>query len=171
MSAKARLKREFLEIILAEQLERWRGGLEALPAQRWEAKGRIETKHEAVARGKLMLYMRRMNSKNINAQNRKYLYRRTTLEAVIALKEAENADDLPTWIRLLELLDYLEGEGMSEGGGEALHDQGPEDQDIQDQAKRRFEELHNGTKSAPRERTEEIGRRPAPKGLPPVLVR
>ncbi|KAK6984005.1 hypothetical protein R3P38DRAFT_3456314 [Favolaschia claudopus] len=185
--SKGQIKREFLEIILAEQLERWRGDWKLFQPRWWEAKGRIETKHEAVARGKLMLYMRRMNSKNINAQNRKYLYRRTTLEAVIALKEAENADDLPTWIRLLELLDYLEGEGMSEEEEKPCMIKGQKIKtfkiklcvwreasvakymNIVDAQKRRFEELHNGTKSAPRERTEEIGRRPAPKGLPRSL--
>ncbi|KAK7051770.1 hypothetical protein R3P38DRAFT_2502236 [Favolaschia claudopus] len=164
--SKGQIKREFLEIILAEQLERWRGDWKLFQPRWWEAKGRIETKHEAVARGKLMLYMRRMNSKNINAQNRKYLYRRTTLEAVIALKEAENADDLPTWIRLLELLDYLEGEGMSEEEEKPCMIKG---QKIKTFKIKLCVWREASVAKYMNIRTEEIGRRPAPKGLPRSL--
>ncbi|KAJ6465119.1 hypothetical protein C8R47DRAFT_1201712, partial [Mycena vitilis] len=101
------INREYLEIVLLEQLERYRGDWKLFQPRWLQDSGRAETKAEAVARGKLMLFLRRMGAKTINAQRRKYLIRHTTVGAVIALKEAEGASDLATWKRALELLEYL----------------------------------------------------------------
>ncbi|KAK7038368.1 hypothetical protein R3P38DRAFT_3182460 [Favolaschia claudopus] len=139
---------EFLEVVVRE-LERYRADWK-LFQPRWDTNAnRLETKQEAVARGNVMLDMCRMAGKTLNAQQGKYMHRRTTVEAVIALREAENDRDLATWIRLLKLLDYLQA---------AV--------DIQTW---RFEKLSNGNKSAPRERSQEKGSRPAPKRLPRCL--
>ncbi|KAK7046301.1 hypothetical protein R3P38DRAFT_3175583 [Favolaschia claudopus] len=185
--SKGEIQEEFLEFVVREQLERYRADWK-LFQPRWDTNAnRLETKQEAVARGKVMLYIRRMAAKTLNAQQRKYMHRRTTVEAVIALKEAENDGDLATWIRLLKLLDYLQAAGMSEEEQVSKAIQGQKVKafkiklcvwreesiskylNIVDIQTRRFEELSNGTKSAPRERSQEKGSRPAPKNLPRCL--
>ncbi|KAJ7615271.1 hypothetical protein DFH06DRAFT_1343734 [Mycena polygramma] len=184
---KGDIHREYLEIVLLEQLERYRGDWKLFQPRWLQDKDRAETKAEAVARGKVMLFLRRMGSKTINAQRRKYLIRHTTVGAVIALKEVEGASDLATWKRALELLEYLQSEGMSEEEEIPRTINGQKVKAFKillcvwrepDVAKmmhlvdvqgRRFEEIHNGTKSAPRERSKDIGKRPAPQGLPKCL--
>ncbi|KAK6984845.1 hypothetical protein R3P38DRAFT_3292187 [Favolaschia claudopus] len=184
---KGEIQVEYLEIVLREQLERYRGDWNLFQPKWWDAQGRIETKAEAVARAKIVLFLRRLNSRNINAQNRKYLYRENTIEAVIALKAEEGANDIATWHRLLAVLRYLGAEGMSEEEEKANTLQGQKIKtykiklcvwrestiaqymNLVDAQRQRFEELHNGTKSAPRERVQENGKRPAPKGLPECL--
>lgn len=103
------------------------------------------------------------------------------------MKEAEGASDLATWKRALELLEYLQSEGMSEEEEIPRTINGQRVKSFKillcvwrepDVAKmmhlvdvqgRRFEEIHNGTKAAPRERSKDIGKRPAPQGLPKCL--
>ncbi|KAJ7610388.1 hypothetical protein FB45DRAFT_869496 [Roridomyces roridus] len=184
---KGEIHREFLEFVLSEQLERYRGDWKLFQPRWLPDKDRAETKAEAVARGKVMVFMRRMNSKSINAQRRKFLVRRNTTEAVIAMKETEGASDLATWNRILELLDHLQSDGMSEEEEIPKTISGQKVKAFQillcvwrepdiakimrlvDMQKQRFEDIHNGTKSAVRERSKDTGNRAAPKGLPRCL--
>src|ERR1700761_1621852 len=66
---KGLIKREYLEIVLAEQLARYRADWNQFQPK-WDVdKGRMETKAEAVARGKVVLFLRRLSSRTINAQH------------------------------------------------------------------------------------------------------
>ncbi|KAJ7079645.1 hypothetical protein B0H15DRAFT_799527 [Mycena belliarum] len=185
--SKGEIHREYLDIVLVEQLERYRGDWKLFQPRWLEDKDRAETKAEAMARGKVMLFIRRLASKTINGQKRKFLVRQTTVEAVIALKEADGASDLATWKRVLELLEYLQSEGMSEEeetpktiNGQKVkafkillcvwrEPEVAKMMNVVDVQRRRFEEIHSGTKPAPRERGNGIGKRPAPRGLPKCL--
>ncbi|CAK5275885.1 unnamed protein product [Mycena citricolor] len=119
----------------------------------------------------------------------KYDQRRATVEATIALKEADNAEDIVTWKRMLELLELLGVGGMSEEEETSATIKGhkiktykiklcvwrePAIADYMrmvDAQTTRFQALHNGTKSAPRVRDQTKGSRPPPKGLPKCLYK
>ena len=64
------IQREYLEIVMAEQLERYRGDWKQFQPRWLAEKRRLETNDEALARGKVVLFIRRMASKTINAQHR-----------------------------------------------------------------------------------------------------
>ncbi|CAK5265553.1 unnamed protein product [Mycena citricolor] len=178
---------EYLGYILAEQLVRYRADWKQFQPKWDEEKGRVETEAEAVARGKIVLFNRRVSSRTVNGQHMKFDHRRNTVTATIALKESEGADDLATWERLLEILDLLGAGGMSEEEEFNSLDNGAKVRkyivklcvwreplivdymSIIDKQTSRFQALHNGTKPAPRVRVETPGKRYAPKGLPACL--
>ncbi|CAK5266922.1 unnamed protein product [Mycena citricolor] len=184
---KGLIKREYLELIVTEQLARYYAEWKQF-RPRWDMEeGRMETKAEAIARGKVVLYHRRTLSKTINGQHNKYDHRRTTVEATIALKEADGGNDLTTWKRMLDLLDLLGPSGMSEEEETHSIEKGakikvykiklcvwrePAIVDYMrmvDAQTMRFQALHNGTKPAPCVRAQMHGDRPPPKGLPKCL--
>ena len=109
------------------------------------------------------------------------------MEATIALKEAEGANDIATWKRMLDLLELLQADGMSEEEEMPMTVKGQKIKMFKiklcvwreptianylrlvDKQTQNFQDLHNGTKSAPRDRSKDKGKRPAPMGLPKCL--
>ncbi|CAK5269093.1 unnamed protein product [Mycena citricolor] len=185
---KGLIKREFLEYVVAEQLTRYRAEWNQLQPK-WDVeKDRMETTAEAMARGQAILRYRRLSSKTINAQHDKYNHRLSTIKATIALKEEDDANNLPTWERMLELLKLLGPSGMSEEEEAAATHKGgakmraykiklcvwrvPVIVDYMrmvDAQTGHFQTLQTGTKPAPRIRSQDHGSRSIPKGLPEAL--
>ncbi|KAJ7200551.1 hypothetical protein GGX14DRAFT_659829 [Mycena pura] len=186
---KGKIKRVFLELILPEQLERYRSEWFKFQPQMIAAQNRWETKAEATARGQFMLLQRRLASKTINGQHaaRKYSRRVQTVEAVIYFKDANGASDLGAWKRMLEILVHLGPTGMSEEEEGSALVQGKhvkifvikfcvwrEQQVVNymrlvDAQTKRMEEIHGGVQSALRTRSTVNGKRSVPTGLPECL--
>ncbi|CAK5270811.1 unnamed protein product [Mycena citricolor] len=184
---KGLINRKYLEIVLSEQLARYRLEWKRFQPQFDFQKQRHETKTEAIHRGKTTVALNRLVTKVVNSQHNKFDHRRSTVEATIALKEEDGSPDLATWKRMLELLAKLGPSGMSEEEETSATKQGTKvrmykikvciwrAQDVADYMRmidtqsEHFHALHNGNKPAPRVRTKEKGTRAAPKGLPKVL--
>ncbi|KAJ7073083.1 hypothetical protein C8F01DRAFT_1076876 [Mycena amicta] len=184
---KGHIKREYLEYVLSEQLERIRGDWNQFQTKYNAEAGRMETKTEAYARAKFVLLQRRAASRRVNAQHAKFQRRVHTVEATIYLKEADGAKDLATWKRMLEILEYLGPSGMSEEEESYIMADGakvmaykiklcvwrePSVADFMrmvDAQAKRIEDVHGGNKAAVRVWCEEPGHREPPPGLPRCL--
>ncbi|CAK5269519.1 unnamed protein product [Mycena citricolor] len=184
---KGLISQDFLRLVVEDQLVRYRADWNKFQPKWDEENGHMETTEEAIARGKIILFNRRVSARTVNAQHMKYKHCRTTVTATITLKESEGADDLPTWERLLELLDLLGAGGMSEEEESYSLDNGTKVKSyiikicvwreplivdymrIIDKQTSRFQALHSGNKPAPRVRVETKAVRPAPKELPACL--
>ncbi|KAJ7092015.1 hypothetical protein B0H15DRAFT_799753 [Mycena belliarum] len=181
------LEREYLEIVLVEQLERIRLDWHKFQPKYIPDQKRMETKVEAIARAKFTILERRQKSRNINAQHRKYHSRQSTLEATIHVKHTDGSADLPAWERMLKILQRLGPSGMSEEEECHIVVDGAKVKTykiklcawrepsianfmrIIDAQTRRFEEIQGGTRATARVPSQEVSKRDAPTGLPECL--
>ncbi|CAK5282735.1 unnamed protein product [Mycena citricolor] len=124
------IQREFLAYIAAEQLARYRGNWKQFQPKWDPSKDRMETRAEAIARGQVILFQRRMSSKTINAQHDKYNHCHNTVQSTITLKEEDGANNLATWKRMLDLLVLLGANGMSEEEERPRNPHGIQDSDV-----------------------------------------
>ncbi|CAK5282753.1 unnamed protein product [Mycena citricolor] len=184
---KGLIQREFLAYIAAEQLARYRGNWKQFQPKWDPSKDRMETRAEAIARGQVILFQRRMSSKTINAQHDKYNHCHNTVQSTITLKEEDGANNLATWKRMLDLLVLLGANGMSEEEETPATHMGSKIRTYKillcwwrepviadymrmvDVQTAHFQTLQTGAKPAPRVRGQTYGSRAVPKGLPESL--
>ncbi|KAJ7148975.1 hypothetical protein C8R43DRAFT_952219 [Mycena crocata] len=149
--------------------------------------GGLETAEQATSRVVAYLANRNASHRSTSAKTRKFEIRVLTVTVAIEIKVREGALDLEAWRRLLKALEYLQSVGMSSEEEDEVEYEGkpmkifkvkicmwraPEIADYMrfvDRQRDGFNTQHRGPTKAVRKPTDEIGRSPAPKGLPKCL--